>query len=149
MVYMKKIGLIGGLSWVSTAEYYKRLNQLIQQRLGGVSSARIVLESLNRQHYVDMVIDRQDEDAACRLIADAAMAVERAGASFIVIACNDVHRFVPRIEPQISIPFLHIAESTAQAISAQSYQRSASWVYGKRWRAIFTQAFSKNTVSPR
>lgn len=113
---MQKIGLIGGLSWVSTAAYYQRLNELAQERLGGVSSARLVLESVDRQAYVEAVIDREDEDAACAQILEAARGVERAGAAFIVITCNDVHRFVPEIAPQISIPFLHIAEVTADAI---------------------------------
>ena len=116
---MKKIGLIGGLSWVSTAEYYKRLNEITQAELGGVSSARIAMESVNRQQYVEAVIDRGDESAACAQILDAVKAVERAGADFVVISCNDVHRFVPEIEPQISIPFLHIAEPTAAAIRAR------------------------------
>ena len=113
---MKKIGMIGGLSWLSTAQYYKRLNQLIQKRLGGVSSARIVLESVDRQEYVDAVIDRKDEAAACAQVLDAAGCVERAGADFIVMSCNDIHRFVPEIAPKLSIPFLHIAEATADAI---------------------------------
>lgn len=113
---MKRIGVIGGLSWVSTADYYRRLNELTQQRLGGVHSAPLILASVDRQDYVDAVIDRKDEDAACRIILDAARAVEQGGAEFIVISCNDVHRFVPAIEPQIGIPFLHIAEATAQAI---------------------------------
>lgn len=115
---MKKIGLIGGLSWVSTAEYYRRLNQIMQERLGGVHSAHLVLESVNRQAYVDAVIKRQDEPAACQQILDAAQGIERAGASFIVVCCNDVHRFVPEIEPSIGIPFLHIAEATSQAVKA-------------------------------
>jgi len=122
---MKKIGLIGGLSWISTAEYYKRLNELVQERLGGVASARIVLESVNRQAYVDAVIERQDEAAACQQILDAARSVERAGADFIVISCNDVHRFVPEIEPHINIPFLHIAEATAAAIVKQKLNKVA------------------------
>lgn len=116
---MKKIGLIGGLSWVSTAEYYKRLNVIMQSRLGGVTSARIAMESVNRQDYVDAVIDRGDEASACDQLLDAVRGVERAGADFVVISCNDVHRFVPQIAPQISIPFLHIAEPTAQAIKSQ------------------------------
>jgi aspartate racemase len=116
---MQKIGLIGGLSWVSTAEYYKRLNQMMQARLGGVSSARLVLESVNRQAYVEAVIEREDEQAACEQILDAARGVERAGASFIVISCNDVHRFVPEIALKINIPFLHIAQATADAIKSQ------------------------------
>lgn len=113
---MQKIGLIGGLSWVATAEYYRRLNILTQERLGGVSSPRIVLESVNRQQYVEAVIDRKDEAAACAQILDAAQALERAGADFIVITCNDVHRFVSEIAPHIAIPFLHIAETTALAV---------------------------------
>ena len=116
---MKKIGLIGGLSWVSTAEYYKRINEITQELAGGVSSARIVLESVNRQEYVSAVIDRQDEAAACQQIADSAQALEAAGADFIVITCNDVHRFIPEIEPKLTIPFLHIASVTAAAIKAQ------------------------------
>ena len=115
---MKKIGLIGGLSWVSTAEYYRLLNQYAQEMLGGVHSARLVLESVDRQIYVDAVIERKDEVAACQQILEAAQGVERAGADFIVICCNDVHRFVPEIAPKIGIPFLHIATATADAIKA-------------------------------
>lgn len=122
---MKKIGMIGGLSWVSTAEYYKRTNEIMQEVAGGVTSARIVLESVNRQDYVAAVIDRRDEDAACHQILDAARALEAARADFIVITCNDVHRFVPRIQPLIGIPFLHIAEVTAAAIRAQGLGKVA------------------------
>ncbi len=113
---MKKIGMIGGLSWVSTAEYYRRVNEIVADRLGGAHSARVALESVERQDYVDAVIGRGDEAAASAMILDAARAVERAGADFIVITCNDVHRFVPEIAPEIAIPFLHIAEATAAAV---------------------------------
>jgi len=115
---VQKIGLIGGLSWVSTAAYYRRLNELAQEHLGGVASARIALESVNRQDYVDAVIERSDEGAACEQIREAARALERAGADFLVIACNDVHRFVPDIVPSVAIPFLHIANVTAEAACA-------------------------------
>ncbi len=115
---MKKIGMIGGLSWVSTAAYYRLINELTQKKLGGVSSAHLILESVNRQEYVEAVIDRGDEGAACQIILEAARSIERGGAEFIVISCNDVHRFVPAITPQIKIPFLHIAEATAEAITA-------------------------------
>jgi aspartate racemase len=120
---MEKIGLLGGLSWVSTAEYYRRLNELMQQRLGGVASARIVLESLNRQVYVDAVIERRDEQTACEMIHEACLNLERSGADFIVISCNDVHRFVPEIASRIRIPFLHIAEVTAKAIARQGLKK--------------------------
>ena len=122
---MKKIGLVGGLSWVSTADYYKRLNVLTQERLGGASSARIVLESIDRQAYVDAVIERRDEDAACALLLEAAMAVERAGADFVLFTANDVHRFVPAIAPKLAVAFLHIAEATAQAIREQGLSKVA------------------------
>ena len=113
---MKKIGLIGGLSWVSTAAYYKLLNEMMEAKLGGVSSARLVLESVNRQAFVEAVIGRQDEAAACEQILDAVRGLERAGADFVVISCNGVHRFVPAISREVGIPFLHIAEVTAEAI---------------------------------
>lgn len=122
---MKKIGMIGGLSWVSTAEYYRRVNQITQAVAGGVSSARIVLESVNRQEYVEAVIDRRDEAAACAQIGRAAQALQAAGADFIVITCNDVHRFVPDLQPGLDIPFLHIAQVTAAAIKARGLKRVA------------------------
>lgn len=113
---MKKIGMIGGLSWVSTAEYYRRVNEIIQDKVVGVTSARLILESVNRQDYWEAVIERQDEEAAGKIIIDAAIAIERGGAEFIVITCNDAHRFVPRIHEQVSIPLLHIADATAEGI---------------------------------
>lgn len=120
---MQKIGLLGGLSWVSTAAYYRRLNELMQVKLGGVSSARILLESLNRQTYVDAVIKRKDEAAACEMILEACLNLEKAGADFIVISCNDAHRFIAEISTRISIPFLHIAEVTARAIAARGLKK--------------------------
>ena len=120
---MQKIGLLGGLSWVSTAVYYQRLNELMQNQLGGVTSARISLESLNRQAYVDAVIERKDEPAACQMIYAGCRSLEQAGADFIVISCNDVHRFVPEVARQVSIPFLHIAEVTARAIVAKGLKK--------------------------
>lgn len=140
---MQKIGLIGGLSWVSTAEYYKRLNQMMQARLGGVSSARLVIESVNRQAYVEAVIERQDEQAACKQILDAAHGVERAGASFIVISCNDVHRFIPEIASKIDIPFLHIANATADAIQAQGIESVALLGVRKTMEGDFYPAILK------
>jgi aspartate racemase len=104
------------LSWVSTAEYYRLVNTLMQEACGGVSSAHLILESLNRQKYVEAVIERGDDETASLMIRDAAQAVERGGADFIVITCNGAHRFVPDAEPHISIPFLHIAEVTAEEI---------------------------------
>lgn len=120
---MQKIGLLGGLSWVSTAEYYRRLNELMQEKLGGVTSAKIILESVNRQAYVDAVIHRKDEEEALQIILKACQSLEKGGAKFIVISCNDVHRFVPEVSKHIQIPFLHIAEVTAQKIVANGIKK--------------------------
>lgn len=117
--------MIGGLSWLSSAEYYRRLNQLMQERLGGVNSARIALESINRQVMLEAVYDHKDEASACNQILQASQAVELAGADFIVLCCNDLHRFVPEIEPQLTIPFLHIADATADAIEKQGLKKVA------------------------
>lgn len=116
---MKKIGMIGGLSWVSTAAYYQRMNEIAEARAGGVTSAHILLESVNREQYVDYVIRQKNEDAACEMILAASQSIEAGGADFIVISCNDVHRFVPDVAPHLSIPFLHIAEVTADSIAAR------------------------------
>lgn len=117
--------MIGGLSWVSTAEYYKHINEITQAEAGGVTSARIVLESVNRQEYVDAVIDRGDEQAACKQIEHSARALQAAGADFIVITCNDVHRFVPDLQPVLDIDFLHIAQVTAEAIRSRGLRKVA------------------------
>lgn len=90
-----------------------------------MTSARIVLESVNRQEYVDAVIDNKDEDAACAQIGSLAQALQTAGADFIVITCNDVHRFVPELEPNLDIPFLHIAQVTAEAIRPRGLKKVA------------------------
>lgn len=145
---MKKIGMIGGLSWVSTAEYYKRVNEITQSVSGGVTSARIVLESVNRQCYVDAVIDRRDEQAACEQIGQSAQALQKAGADFIVITCNDVHRFVPQLQPALEIPFLHIAQVTADAIKGKGLKKVAILGVRKTMEGNFyPDILTKNGIS--
>lgn len=134
---MLKIGLIGGLSWVSTAAYYRRLNELAGVRGGGLTSARLVLESVDRRAYVEAVIDRRDEDAACAQIARAALDLEAARADFIVVCCNDVHRFVPVIAPSLGIPFLHIADAVAEAVRARGLRSVALLGVTKTMEADF------------
>jgi aspartate racemase len=111
--FVKCIGLFGGLSWVSTAAYYRRINELTQTRLGGVHSARILLASVDRQPYVDAVIDRGDEQAAFEIVRDACLSVQKGGADFLVISCNDVHRFALDLQASLDIPLLHIADAAA------------------------------------
>lgn len=121
---MKKIGLIGGLSWVSTAEYYRRINEISQEKIPGINQVQLVLEQVNRCAFI-AAVERQDHITACQIILDAAKVVERGGAEFIVITCNSAHRFVNEVQPQISIPFLHIAEATAKEIKAENIETIA------------------------
>lgn len=121
---MQRIGLIGGLTWISTAEYYRRLNEIVQERLGGANSADLVLASVNREDFAQAA-DRNDEDAARGLLLAAAQRIERAGADFIALCCNGAHQFVPQVEREISIPFLHIADATARKVHAAGLNRVA------------------------
>ena len=136
---MKKMGLIGGLSWVSTAAYYRLLNTMMNERLGGVHSAHLILESVDRQRYVDHVIRDGDEAAACDMILKTAKSVAAGGAAFIVITCNDVHRFVPEIQPHLDIPFLHIAEATGAEITRRQISKVALLGVRKTMEGTFYQ----------
>ncbi|MFD3274095.1 aspartate/glutamate racemase family protein [Paenibacillus dendritiformis] len=113
---MKTIGLIGGMSWESTAEYYKIVNEEVKHRLGGLHSAKCLLYSVDFEE-----IERyQAEDRwveAGSLLGDAAHSLERAGADFIVICTNTMHKVMEYIEEKIDIPTLHIADATANQIN--------------------------------
>jgi aspartate racemase len=112
---MKVIGMIGGMSWESTATYYRLINQEVKARLGGHHSAKIVLYSVDFAEIEKLQqADRWDE--AGRLLADAARAVERAGAECIVLCTNTMHEVAPTIEAAASIPLLHIADATGVAV---------------------------------
>lgn len=111
---MKTIGMIGGLTWVSTAQYYRRLNEIVADRLGGSASAKLLLASVNREDYVRAYLEKGDEDAAGAVVLEAARRVEDGGADFIVICCNNAHRFVPMLKQHVKIPILHIAEAAAR-----------------------------------
>ncbi|HEX6611370.1 MAG TPA: amino acid racemase [Hyphomicrobiaceae bacterium] len=121
---MQRIGLIGGLTWVSTVEYYRRLNEIIHERLGGANSADLVLASVNREDYA-RATGRKDEEAARGVLVAAAQRLERAGANFIALCCNGAHQFLPQVEREVSIPFLHIADATARKIQSAGMDRVA------------------------
>jgi aspartate racemase len=112
---MKTIGLLGGMSWESTLTYYRRINELVRQRLGGLHSARIVLNSVDFAEIEELQRCGQ-WDAAGSLLAAAARAVEDAGADFLLLCTNTMHKVAPAIEAAVSIPLLHIADPTAAAI---------------------------------
>jgi aspartate racemase len=112
---MKTIGLLGGMSWESTVPYYRAINQAIARRLGGLHSARIVLYSVDF-HEIEQLQHAGAWDEAGRVLAAAAQAIAGAGADFLVICTNIMHKVVPAIEKAIPIPILHIADATAMAI---------------------------------
>jgi aspartate racemase len=112
---VKTLGLIGGMSWQSTELYYRQINETIEARLGGLHSSKLVLASLDF-HEVEELQRRGDWDAAGLLLADAARAVERAGAEGLVLCTNTMHKVAGVIEAAVAIPLLHIADPTAAAI---------------------------------
>lgn len=112
---MKTIGLIGGMSWESTVPYYRLINEGIKQRLGGLHSARVVLYSVDF-HDIEVLQHNGRWDEAGALLATAARALQSAGADFIVLCTNTMHKVTPAIEAAVTIPLLHIADPTAEAV---------------------------------
>lgn len=112
---MKVIGLIGGMSWESTLTYYKIINETIKERLGGLHSAKCVLYSVDFQEIEECQANG-DWEKSGEILGEAAYNLEKAGANFIVICTNTMHKVINQIEKKISIPILHIAEMTAEKI---------------------------------
>ncbi|SFO75287.1 aspartate racemase [Geodermatophilus dictyosporus] len=111
---METIGLLGGMSWESTALYYRVANELVRDRLGGLASASLLVRSLDfRSVRACQVEDRWDDAAA--LLAAEARALERAGAGLVLLCTNYMHRVAPAVEAALSVPFLHIADAVAAA----------------------------------
>jgi aspartate racemase len=118
---MKTIGLIGGMSWESTVSYYKVVNEVVKERLGGLHSAKVILYSVDFAE-VERMQHSGDWDGAGRLLAVAACSLQAAGADFLVLCTNTMHKVGPAIEGAVTIPFLHIADPTAYAIKAAGYK---------------------------
>ena len=119
---MKLLGILGGMSWTSTAEYYRLLNEDVAARRGGLHSARLLLHSVDFQEVA--VLQRMGEwDAAGALLADAARGLERAGAQGLIIATNTMHRVADTIQTAVDIPLLHIADATGERIRAAGLTR--------------------------
>jgi len=119
---MKTIGILGGMSWESSALYYQIINEAVNTRLGGQHNARSVMVTVDFDEIEKLQhANRWDEAAA--ILHEASVALERAGADMILIATNTMHKLLPQIRPGIAIPFLHIAQATADAITAQGLKR--------------------------
>jgi aspartate racemase len=114
---MKRIGLIGGMSWESSAEYYRLVNEAVKEKLGGLHSADCVMLSVDFEEIEVLQREARWEEAAERMTA-AARALEAAGADFVLLCTNTMHKTAAAIQAGISIPFIHIADPTAAAIKA-------------------------------
>jgi len=114
---MKTIGLLGGMSWESTALYYRLINEEVNRQLGGLHSARIVMVSVDFEP-IEVMQREGDWQAAGAALAEAARQVEAGGADLLVICTNTMHKVAPWIQNAIGIPLLHIADATARRIRA-------------------------------
>ena len=114
---MKTIGLIGGMSWESTAHYYQDINELVKRRLGGLHSAKIVLYSVDF-HDIEQLQKIGNWDEAGASLAKAAQSLEAAGADFLILCTNTMHKVAPAIANAVGIPLLHIADPTAEAVKS-------------------------------
>ena len=114
---MRKLGIIGGTGWTSTALYYEHINRGIAQRLGGLHSARLVIESID---FVDLLALEQadDWDGVANLNIDAARRLRAAGVDGLLMACNTTHKIYDALAANIDVPVLHIADAAADRIAA-------------------------------
>ena len=112
---MKTLGLLGGMSWESTIPYYRIINETVRERLGGLHSAPIILYSVDF-HAIERLQQAGDWAEAGHVLARAARVLEAAGADGLVLCTNTMHRVAPAIEAAVTLPLLHIADPTVQAI---------------------------------
>jgi aspartate racemase len=119
---MKTIGLIGGMSWESTVPYYRTINETIRERLGGLHSARLVLYSVDFAEIEEMQ-RIGDWDRAAATLSAAALSLQTAGADFLVLCTNTMHKVAPAIESVVRIPLIHIVDPTAAELKRQRVRK--------------------------
>ncbi len=141
---MKTIGLIGGMSWESTIPYYRIINEKVKETLGGLHSARIILYSVEFDEIEKCQASGRWDDSA-EILGDAAAKLEGAGADFIVICTNTMHKVAPQIQRRISVPVIHIADATADRLEEQKIRKVA--LLGTKY--TMTQDFYKERLISR
>jgi aspartate racemase len=139
---VKTIGLIGGMSWESTIPYYRHINMVIKERLGGLHSARVILFSVDF-HDIEQLQRAGDWESAGKILSEAARSVESAGADFLVLCTNTMHKVAPAIEAAVRIPLLHIADPTATEIKRAGHLKVG--LLGTRF--TMEEAFIKDRLS--
>ena len=138
---MKTIGLIGGMSWESTVTYYQIINEVVKKQLGGLHSAKVVLYSVDFQE-IEECQSNGDWDKSAEILGGAARKLEQAGADFIVICTNTMHKVAPNIQKEILIPIIHIAEATAEKLIENNIYKVA--LLGTKY--TMTQDFYKDKL---
>lgn len=121
---MRKIGLIGGMSWVSTESYYRRINAEVQRRMGGFASAHLLIESVNFNDYARLQSD-DDWDAAAGLMTRSAKRLAVSGATAILICSNAMHKIYEQVQEEVSVPILHIADCVGDQMVADGIGSAA------------------------
>ncbi|MFE3651038.1 aspartate/glutamate racemase family protein [Streptomyces sp. NPDC057579] len=119
---MQTIGLIGGMSWESTAEYYRLLNELTRERLGGLHSAKCVLYSVDFAEIERLQVQGRWDEAGA-VLAEAAGALEAAGAELLLICTNTMHKVADQVSSAVGVPLLHLADTTAEAVRGKGLRR--------------------------
>lgn len=114
---MKTIGLIGGMSWESSVEYYRIINEVVRERLGGLHSAKVIMNSIDFAPLAEMQAQNRWDEAG-EMMADAARSLERAGAECVLIGANTMHKVADAVREAVSIPLIHIADATAERVKA-------------------------------
>lgn len=138
---MKTIGLIGGTSWESTVTYYEQINQLMNQRLGGLHSAKILLTSVDFSQ-IEAYQRSDDWEQAGLVLADEAMKLEKLGADFILICTNTMHKVFEQVQKSLSVPVLHIADATIATLKEHGMKRVG--LLGTKY--TMTQDFYKQRI---
>ena len=121
---MKTIGIIGGLTWYSTLDYYRLLNELANKKLGGSHAAKIILNSVDFAE-IEVLTKKQDWDSIAVIIGNAAKIVEAAGAGCLMIGANTMHRIADEVQSAITIPVIHISDAVAEAIKTKGLKKVA------------------------
>jgi len=112
---MKTIGLLGGMSWESTVGYYRAINEGVKKSLGGLHSAKIILYSVDFDP-IEKLQHQGDWEGTANILSEAALCIQAAGADFLLICTNTMHKVAPEIEKAVQIPLLHIADATAELL---------------------------------
>ncbi len=149
---MKTIGLIGGMSWESTSDYYRIINTEMKKRVGGLNSAKIALYSVNFGE-IEKLQCSGDWEGTSTILIDAAQKVEKAGADFLLICTNTMHIIAEEVENSVNIPLIHIADATGEALVADGIKNvgllGTSYTMEKDfYKGRLTEKYGLNVIVP-